>query len=108
MSKIITQPQEQLKEFFCSQFSIANGYTSYYTGGSCGFNTSDGSCGALGWSSGEGFDEENNRRTSLVDAVNIITPIEFFYGETTISWDEAWELATEEEKLILIQLMQFK
>jgi hypothetical protein len=44
---------------------------------------------------------------SVVDPVCIL-PLKFFIDRETRDWDDAWSVATEDEKLILIQWMQLK
>jgi hypothetical protein len=47
--------------------------------------------------------------TSIVDPT-VLSPLLFFLKEkeTEITWDDAWNIATEDEKMILIQLMQLR
>ncbi len=88
--------------------SGTDAYT-YRNGESDASDFSDGDC----WSNGEssGLTHSCFLRISgliqLVDPINL-EPLTFFVRGFSKTWDEVWEMANQDEKLILIQLMCLK
>ncbi len=106
MSKIITEPYKKLayrftpKNLDCGIVS-PSGYTS-------GSDNADGITYDSGNSRGESNYEGFSMISTMIDSIDIDRPISFLSDWRAIGWDEAWDIATEEEKLILIQLISLK
>jgi hypothetical protein len=105
MNKIIEIDKEDIFGVdIASNLSRGNGWDA------CDGN-SDGNSDCDGHTFGRGESFGSGRRISMVTSVvdaYCISPLMFSYaggGRRIIDWDEAWKIATEEEKLILIQLM---
>jgi hypothetical protein len=103
MNKIITNPRREIP--FNYRPNSFDGLTTI-----SGNSFSYGDANGISQESGASFGYLRFRTwiTSMVDATHIDRPVTFVHNCTPISWDDAWEIATEEEKLILIQWMQLK
>ncbi len=117
MKKVFTCPQEQMPQRY-DVLNECDAYSSFWSGNSSGCAATDGMIYSSGNSEGTGIRDQHRRVTSIVDAVSIERPVRFIYDKgaggnriferKVVTWDEAWDIATQDEKLVLIQLMGLK
>jgi hypothetical protein len=122
MSKIITRepktelryvyakdPAHAIRNLFCGDsgraFSVDGTNGPIFSSG-LRISFCDGHTTSLGDTSG--LPNQRDFITSIVDPL-FLHPLRFLTKENVIvSWDDAWELATEEERAVLIQWMNLR
>jgi hypothetical protein len=116
MSKILELKNEN---FFNKMFPCRPRYGTFDNGTQNGNNFLDGYSYGYGICDGEGEYNGNSYSccivdyhmtsnvTTIADAVDL-EPLEFISNNKIVTWDDAWGIATEEEKLILILWMPLR
>ncbi len=108
MSKIITKRHHLTFSMTHDPTDCSDCGIGYRNGDSRGYSTHSGNGIIYADGHGNGYVRNRQRReNSAIDPVSLC-PLVFYKDSTYISWDDVWDEATEDEKLILIQLMCLK
>jgi hypothetical protein len=116
MNKIISKKHQFSTVYICygngdgtfDSYSDGDSYGHGYGYGS-GCGNGDGGIDGLADGCGNGYGTMCRKYITSVSDPVCLSPLQFLTKEKGIViWDEAWKLATEEEKLVLIQWMNLK